>query len=134
MFLQGACLLRPRLFQSRDLGLELDQGLGHRLQLGLHAQLGDAILRLKRLGGAGDHLIGDDLGRLCRLGFEEFAHRYAAVLDHGDLVLSRQHKAPGGLPAQKSPQKSCSEDRADGKQDERKRVHAPFLGGVAGAA
>ncbi len=112
-------------------GLELGQGVGHRLELGLQPGLGQGVLRGEALGGAFDQLLGHRIGRQRRLGFQHLGA--PCVLLAQQIPLQRQAPRPRPLrhgPDRRADGEGGEQDRGDRGQE---RVHGPFVSGVARA-
>ncbi|MNQ72360.1 hypothetical protein D3C85_870620 [compost metagenome] len=132
MLLQPAGVLGAGLLQGGDVFLELGEGFRDRLELGLHAFAGDAVLGLEGLGGAGHQLGRHGLGRLRGLGLEELGHGITALLHQLQSGVGGVERPLGLLPAHEGPEEAGDRGHGDDQQDEFERVHAPFLAGVAG--
>ncbi|MNN25826.1 hypothetical protein D3C81_1393150 [compost metagenome] len=132
LLLQPAGVLGAGLLQRRDVLLELGQGFGDRLELGLHPLARDAVLGLEGLGGAGHQLGRHGLGGLRGLGLEELGHGIAALLHQLQPGVGGVERPLGLLPAHEGPEEAGDSGDGDDQQDEFERVHAPFLAGVAG--
>ena len=132
LFAQAARLFRTGLLQRGDMLLEPGQGVGDGFQLGGHPFAGQLVLRAEGFGGAADHLVGDDLGRLGGLGLEQFGHGHAAVLDRLHPRLGRRQFAARPLPPHEGPKKAARKRGGEEGENDDDHVHAPFLAGVAG--
>jgi hypothetical protein len=130
LLLEPALILGAGLFHGGDLQLELGQGLRHRLELAGHALQRQGLLRAEGLAGALHQLIGHDLGRLRRLGLEDFA-----ILARLPQPLLGHRQAPRqGRGAHKGEHGQDQEQRGQaGGGQESWIVHDPFASMTRGA-